>query len=111
MCVRRFTKLVAVNMLPKHADNARQGPTPDFGGKDPVDYCLGDVMIRHAGQRGGSDPGVRRLDHHELPDGGDHERAVVPDSDGQGAAADRRVIPGFHAGGMLEFTRNRLALS
>jgi alkanesulfonate monooxygenase SsuD/methylene tetrahydromethanopterin reductase-like flavin-dependent oxidoreductase (luciferase family) len=30
---------------PKHAGNVRQGPPRDFGGKDPIDFYLDDVMI------------------------------------------------------------------
>jgi alkanesulfonate monooxygenase SsuD/methylene tetrahydromethanopterin reductase-like flavin-dependent oxidoreductase (luciferase family) len=30
---------------PKHAGNVRQGPPRDFGGKDPIDFYLNDVMI------------------------------------------------------------------
>ena len=30
---------------PRHTGNVRQGPPRDFGGKDPVDYYLDDVMI------------------------------------------------------------------
>jgi alkanesulfonate monooxygenase SsuD/methylene tetrahydromethanopterin reductase-like flavin-dependent oxidoreductase (luciferase family) len=30
---------------PKHTGNVRQGPPRDFGGKDPIDFYLDDVMI------------------------------------------------------------------
>ena len=36
---------IASYVGPKHADNVRQGPPRDFGGKDPVDFYLDDVMI------------------------------------------------------------------
>lgn len=36
---------IASYVGPKHADNVRQGTVRDFGGKDPVDYYLDDVMI------------------------------------------------------------------
>jgi len=37
--------MVASDVGPKHADNVRQGPPRDFGGKDPIDFYLDDVMI------------------------------------------------------------------
>lgn len=36
---------VASYVGPQHTGNVRQGPARDFGGKDPVDYYLDDVMI------------------------------------------------------------------
>ena len=36
---------IASYVGPQHAGNVRQGPARDFGGKDPVDYYLDDVMI------------------------------------------------------------------
>ena len=36
---------VASYVGPKHSGNVRQGPARDFGGKDPIDYYLEDVMI------------------------------------------------------------------
>ena len=36
---------VASYVGPKHSGNVRQWPARDFGGKDPVDYYLDDVMI------------------------------------------------------------------
>jgi alkanesulfonate monooxygenase SsuD/methylene tetrahydromethanopterin reductase-like flavin-dependent oxidoreductase (luciferase family) len=36
---------------PKHAGNVRQGPARDFGGKDPVDFYLDDVMIHGTADR------------------------------------------------------------
>ena len=36
---------IASYVGPKHTGNVRQGPARDFGGKDPVDYYLDDVMI------------------------------------------------------------------
>ncbi len=36
---------IASYVGPKHSDNVRQGPARDFGGKDPVDHYLDDVMI------------------------------------------------------------------
>ena len=36
---------VASYVGPKHTGNVRQGPARTFGGKDPIDYYLDDVMI------------------------------------------------------------------
>jgi alkanesulfonate monooxygenase SsuD/methylene tetrahydromethanopterin reductase-like flavin-dependent oxidoreductase (luciferase family) len=36
---------IASYVGPKHSGNVRQGPARDFGGKDPVDYYLDDVMV------------------------------------------------------------------
>jgi alkanesulfonate monooxygenase SsuD/methylene tetrahydromethanopterin reductase-like flavin-dependent oxidoreductase (luciferase family) len=36
---------IASYVGPQHSGNVRQGPARDFGGKDPVDYYLDDVMI------------------------------------------------------------------
>jgi alkanesulfonate monooxygenase SsuD/methylene tetrahydromethanopterin reductase-like flavin-dependent oxidoreductase (luciferase family) len=36
---------VASYVGPQHSGNVRQGPPRDFGGKDPIDFYLDDVMI------------------------------------------------------------------
>jgi alkanesulfonate monooxygenase SsuD/methylene tetrahydromethanopterin reductase-like flavin-dependent oxidoreductase (luciferase family) len=36
---------IAAYVGPRHAGNVRQGPARDFGGKDPIDFYLDDVMI------------------------------------------------------------------
>jgi alkanesulfonate monooxygenase SsuD/methylene tetrahydromethanopterin reductase-like flavin-dependent oxidoreductase (luciferase family) len=36
---------VASYVGPQHAGNVRQGPPRDFGGKDPIDFYLDDVMF------------------------------------------------------------------
>ena len=37
--------MVASYVGPQHKGNVRQGPPRDFGGKDPIDFYLDDVMI------------------------------------------------------------------
>ena len=36
---------IATYVGPQHTGNVRQGPPRDFGGKDPIDFYLDDVMI------------------------------------------------------------------
>jgi len=42
---------LAAYVGPQHNANVRQGPPRDFGGKDPVDYYLNDVMIHGTPER------------------------------------------------------------
>ncbi len=42
---------IASYIGPRHSDNIRQGPVRDFGGKDPVDFYLEDVMIHGSAER------------------------------------------------------------
>lgn len=42
---------VASYVGPKHTGNVRQGPARTFGGKDPIDYYLEDVMIHGTPER------------------------------------------------------------
>ena len=83
---------VASYVGPQHSGNVRQGPPRDFGGKDPIDFYLDDVMIH-----GTAESVVDQIQSlalgawHELPDGCSAQWPFVPAIDRQGAAAYRRV--------------------
>ena len=66
-------------MLARSIRHVRQGPPRDFGGKDPVDFYLDDVMIHGTAESVVDQIQlVRRADRHDLSDGGTDERPVVP---------------------------------